>query len=87
MTKYEILKWNTNPELFHFTCPHDCGCKGDDNNIGSAIPGSYKLVLPLGNGIPLSDVNITNVSSVCPAAFNSSSISPIPTVHKKLGSN
>ena len=45
---------------------------------GSLVPGSYRLVLPLGKGIPLSELNITKVSSNTPAACSSCRTSPTP---------
>lgn len=53
-------------------------CSGDEIRSGSVKPGSYKFVRPLGKGIPLSDVYTINVSSSCPAAFNSFNTNPIP---------
>lgn len=46
--------------------------------MGSAVPGQYRLVLPLGKGIPLSDVKMTRVSFRTPAPRSSWSTSPIP---------
>ena len=51
---------------------------GEDSKKGSAIPESYKLVLPFGNGIPLSDVYRMRVSSKTPASSNSDRTNPIP---------
>lgn len=46
--------------------------------MGSAIPESYKLVLPFGNGMPLSDVYIINVSFMTPASSSSFKTRPTP---------
>lgn len=42
------------------------------------MPGQYRLVLPLGKGIPLSDVKMMRVSFSTPALLSSWSTSPIP---------
>ena len=60
------------------TWPQRCGCSGDDTSKGSAEPGQYRLVLPLGKGIPLSDVKTTSVLFRRPASRSSWSTSPIP---------
>lgn len=38
------------------TCPQRPVCSGDETSRGSAVPDRYRLVLPLGKGMPLSEV-------------------------------
>ena len=60
------------------TWPYLDFSNGDEIRKGSARPGSYKLVRPVGNGIPLSEVYRIRVSLLWPASCNSCKISPIP---------
>lgn len=60
------------------TFPHFDWPSGEERRKGSAIPDVYRLVRPLGKGIPLSDVNIISVSSRWPACLSSSSTRLIP---------
>jgi len=70
-TKYISRRWC-------ITWPHLCRWNGDETSSGSAIPGSYRFVRPRGNGIPLSDVYITNVLSAKPADCSSARNTPTP---------
>lgn len=38
------------------TCPQRWECSGDESSSGSAVPERYRLVLPPGKGMPLSEV-------------------------------
>ena len=60
------------------TWPYLDFSNGDEIRKGSARPGSYKLVRPVGNGIPLSEVYRMRVSLLWPDSCNSCNISPIP---------
>ena len=44
------------------------------------LPGSYKFVLPEGNGIPLSEEKIIKVSLINPKFSNSFIMIPIPEI-------
>lgn len=68
------LKWSPP------TIPHIALSVGCDIMNGSLTPGSYTFVLPFGNGMPLSELNMTRVSSSTPADDNSFSIKPTPAI-------
>lgn len=66
--------------LNNLTFPQLALWKGEDTRKGSDIPGSYRLVLPLGKGTPLSDVYITKVSCNTPCFSSSPNTNPMPKI-------